>query len=935
MRLILPICGGLVFGAGPQWASAQLDNLDKATLIDGLRREGMGELLKHFAQTATFEDPADAQFVLYSQHLYEFDVKFDQALSTGDTTLRTEAVESFNEGLAVLRQLIADFPDHLQRPIWQTDLGELLLLSDLYSIHDYATLFAEFGVMTAEQRAAFERAAPEAMEMLVDADLGLFRTVGDLPKQADFTDKYELTGLWRRVNEEYYQLKTPFYLTHAKHFVALLPDSNRYYQTLGQNKYVPSALQKKTASEERQALWTDAARRLEELLVRQQSNNSVKQPALSLLGRVLLGQGKYTEAIAKLDQAIAMGTANRFDFAARLAKAQALFRSNQQSEAMTQLQAMQGYSLVAQDLRFRLLLTDTVHQLMLEQATAIKDNAARQQALADAYEPYLELFNDENLGDAGEQIKMFVFRRWQENVKPNQSMNELPAVVVSAIGEMGRIAGQNMMAQAQESEDAELFDQAMPKFEQSVTALTELLKRANLSPAVEANARFNLARSKYFLAQGDIDKVIQAAHEYIALGEKLPNETVTQTAMADMVSILRPLHTQQPRPVGVDEVYSKAGAMLLEKMPDSAVAHNERYYYALAILNAAGKKTEAIAVLDALPFGYPDYFLGQAAKLTLMLELPNQDDEALIQQIDENAQALERETENAQGSGDETQQALITSAGGTARLARVDVAMRRGQHEQAVELLQGFEDQYESDPALISFALEKRILSQVEANQFKEAGEQAQRMMARFPDDAAFVIDNVLGKLESMIDGLRQQSAQTLVAAEKRQFEDRATAIATTAVDLAKLLMDWAKTQNLSEEEMVAFELPYTRALRLAGRPDEARTIIESMLTKFDTDPDVLHNALEMYFALGSPTKNEELLIEAGGMANVLIGGLQPPYPPIYWNAWMRRLQINDLLQQYTDDIYFRVLQLEQTDANLGGEPYKSELTRLKVKYQP
>ena len=48
----------------------------------------------------------------------------------------------------------------------------------------------------------------------------------------------------------------------------------------------------------------------------------------------------------------------------------------------------------------------------------------------------------------------------------------------------------------------------------------------------------------------------------------------------------------------------------------------------------------------------------------------------------------------------------------------------------------------------------------------------------------------------------------------------------------------------------------------------------------------------------------------------------------------MRRLQIMDARDEFTQDIPLTVRQLELTDPNLGGEPYKSRLTRLKIKHQ-
>jgi hypothetical protein len=56
-------------------------------------------------------------------------------------------------------------------------------------------------------------------------------------------------------------------------------------------------------------------------------------------------------------------------------------------------------------------------------------------------------------------------------------------------------------------------------------------------------------------------------------------------------------------------------------------------------------------------------------------------------------------------------------------------------------------------------------------------------------------------------------------------------------------------------------------------------------------------------------------------------------YPAIWWNAWMRRLTINDRLKQGTNEIAMRIGQLILIDPGLGGELYKGEFERLRNKH--
>ena len=71
-----------------------------------------------------------------------------------------------------------------------------------------------------------------------------------------------------------------------------------------------------------------------------------------------------------------------------------------------------------------------------------------------------------------------------------------------------------------------------------------------------------------------------------------------------------------------------------------------------------------------------------------------------------------------------------------------------------------------------------------------------------------------------------------------------------------------------------------------------------------------------------------------------------------YWNAWMQRSRISDELiaemkqsgepkkvqaaEEASRKLHSTIRRLEETqDRNLGGEPFKSELTRLRIKHAP
>ena len=103
-----------------------------------------------------------------------------------------------------MRKLIDDQNNHEQRPLWQTDLAEMLLLEKLAGLHQNAAEFCEFGVPTEDQKRAFSAVAAEAVELLTDAELRFFQLQNELPRESDHEAKRVATGLWDRMMNQYY-----------------------------------------------------------------------------------------------------------------------------------------------------------------------------------------------------------------------------------------------------------------------------------------------------------------------------------------------------------------------------------------------------------------------------------------------------------------------------------------------------------------------------------------------------------------------------------------------------------------------------------------------------------------------------------------------------------------------------------------------------------
>jgi predicted Zn-dependent protease len=201
-------------------------------------------------------------------------------------------------------------------------------------------------------------------------------------------------------------------------------------------------------------------------------------------------------------------------------------------------------------------------------------------------------------------------------------------------------------------------------------------------------------------------------------------------------------------------------------------------------------------------------------------------------------------------------------------------------------------------------------------------------MVEDFPDQAAPVIDQVLTQAEQRIEALQVQAA-TANSQTRKALDEQIDAQTRAATVLSGYLLDWAKTQDFDAQTMMPFEVIRGKTLRMSGQIDQAYAILSPLVNEFPNDAQVMIEYAQVLYARG----DEDSLVEAVRYYDRLITGLGAPYPKEWWTAWVRRLQVNDLLNEGTEEIPLRVRQLRMTDPDLGGPVTKLELERLEHKY--
>ena len=193
-------------------------------------------------------------------------------------------------------------------------------------------------------------------------------------------------------------------------------------------------------------------------------------------------------------------------------------------------------------------------------------------------------------------------------------------------------------------------------------------------------------------------------------------------------------------------------------------------------------------------------------------------------------------------------------------------------------MLQSFADDHSNESHLVRQALGKRIVALSGAGHFDVAVAEADRMMRRFPDEASWVIDKTLTDLDEQVDQLRKRAATEDKKRLKKLLEQQARNNAQTASKLARLLLDWASTQNFDDDQMLPYRLIHIRSLRLAGQAEQALKRLRDIERHYRDDASVIHEAGETFFTIDD---RENWIRSAAYFNRIIMDYSHPPFPYI------------------------------------------------------
>ena len=936
-------------------AHAQLAKLEKGTLIEGLRTYGLSDLLQHLVDTELDASEQDVALQITANlKLIEYDElqanatdsQYDEATQE---QFRQQAITAFNEAIAVYRRLIEEFYDHAERPIWQTQLAQNLIETYLRSTMKNAPDFYDFGVPTREQKAAFESAVGESLRELEDANQRFSILQSSLAKLPDHEEVRINTGLWDRMIRQYYQVRTQYMLGVTRYYASLLPDEHPYFRSTAAGERDSRVVSRERSIDaERKRLRESAVDGMTQLLTTAEADYPNLPPRIhAYLGLVETSLARYPEAEQQFTAATKESAGDFVEFMARIGEAFLVDAQGDQAAATQKLLDLAEHDQARQHLLMRLLLVDARHRILRQHA--LEAPAEERPALLSAsYGPYQQLFDSMRADPIAEPLKLYVYRRWMDGLGDGADLSDEPGVVVSAVGEMLRVEGQNTNAAAQSAEEgsaekATLRAEADQQLDRAVAVNSALAKREDVTPAVRAAAMRNYGHSLAlrWWAYGDLAKVAEAAGVLIAGAQNYPEQAVSREAI-DMGSLVaHVLYEQQPGDLMFRESYIKAMDVLLANFPNSPAAARERFFYAERILSPSGRYDESVSVLSALTPD-DDSFIGSRRELlyAMLARYQAADDDAaranlasqLESQIENTLQAIANTPRNADNAS------ILANVEGHTLLVRADLLAAKGDLQDAVDVLAVLESQFVNELEILRLGVGKRIVYLARMDEQDRVRDEAQSMMARFPDDAAYVINVVLNDIDDEVQRLRSDAGQELSETRRRELLDSASVKTRTAVALGQLLYGWAQQQDgINADGMISYELLLARAERLNGDPQRAVELLQRGYGMYPQDVEILHELGEAYYALGGDSN----LKKAAGYFNVIAANMQRgdngQYPKQAFNAWMRWFQINDKLgnERNAKQIPILVRRLQnEADEQLGGEPYRSEMLRLANKYR-
>lgn len=809
---------------------------------------------------------------------------------------REQRAERIRQALALRQSLIDKGERHPHRALWQLDQAADLYFLDLPI--DGAGITTLFGLPDDEQRARARRDAVGIHDLSQAAEREIQQTILALERSPGFAGSDDLKEQRRQLDETERQRRIPFLrgigaVLHAELNVA--------------------------DDAERQRLYLLAAEILPPLA--DNLDGALTAQARVYAGLALARLGGFDAADEQFRRAASDAEAAAVDvFAARLGASLNRAIRGGPADGLEALDSIESRYLAPESLFFRMIIADQRFLLRRALARQLPEGRQRDDALAEAFNAYLDLLrspsarratqdragNDAIPLDEDDSLRSIVLERLVLASEGDVPMERLPPLVTIA--------------------KAEHLAQRHPGDAHAVAMLRRVIDRPGLDPHDRADALFSLGRVHWAAGRSQ-----DAAATFLELSRDHPTDGQAEPAIELAVALAASAYGQDHADVLMREILRDSLRLLLERYPN--LPEIERWRMLAAQLALAEQRLEDARALAArVPVASSHWVDAQflAAEIA-RAGLNAREAEAIarsplalndvMRSIEQARTAIEARLRQP---ADAAQAQRLQSYLARLRIFEAEAQLATDHPQRAIELLEGMENQSGADTAVIGESLRTRIAAYRSMGRDELAQEKLAQYLQTVPDQAGPVVASLLqteiSQVQSLMDEGREAEAQS---AAKQDL-----------VPLARMVEPWLANQlvatareddNSQTVAMMQLRQILADALRLSQQWQPARTHYDALLIERPNDLELLRGRAECLFGLGG----EPALAEAMQIYRRIAAARGDPPDEFYWQAQLRMLQILNRLDRNVQQIVPQIRRLRQQDANLGGERFKRQFDAL------
>ncbi|MHC4992198.1 MAG: hypothetical protein ACYTGC_14595, partial [Planctomycetota bacterium] len=515
-----PVLAILLVLAPTVCGQALQDQLDEQRFLQGLADLGLREALDHHVRTNPPADEIEA--VLYR-------------MADRRMTLRSPAVpmatriRALEELLDLRRSLIDGHRDHPERHRWLLDQAEDLLFELLPAEGSGFTVL--FGLPTPRQHERARDVARRLPPLTSTAGLELDRRLQTLGLEAETSSDawLERRREWLKENERGRRL--PF--------------------LRGVGLFLHATLVGGDGDLSAETMWRRAADELEPLAGRLSGELAARASLYAALAAVRLDERERARRLLQVT-IDAEGTSSSDLLAARLAmlEIEASARPDPTGETLERsLRRLDGDYLAPQDLFFRLIIRDRLFMARRD-AARVADSAARERALAEAFDAYLELLEDSKAAGSP-RLRDAMLEKLSIAADEQAPLALLPPVVtVARAGGLARAT----------------------RYGEAIDLYRSVLGDNELPPVLHAAALFGLARASY-----DAGRFAGAIESFTQLADSFATDPRSESAIELAAALGARQYREAPDDAAVRRRLDRSLGVLLARYPNLESVDRWRY----------------------------------------------------------------------------------------------------------------------------------------------------------------------------------------------------------------------------------------------------------------------------------------------------------------------------------------------------------------------